>query len=160
MIGTLPALFELFLHGQGHTPGKQTKVVLNQIKRRLYKHLRLRWTTYQRLVHTARRQAEADAATLAAAAATPPPNHSLLHRRTLPDRQARLNILMLLCSTTPALLWQPDGPWGLSSRFFIRAPVAQGFYLRPCSFGVFGATSWPVPFAFFRPRTLNEMSLP
>ena len=27
MIGTLPALFELFLHGQGHTPGKQTKVV-------------------------------------------------------------------------------------------------------------------------------------
>jgi hypothetical protein len=72
----------------------------------------------------------------------------------------RLNILMLLCSTTPALLWQPDGPLGLSSRFFIRAPAAQGFYLRPCSFGFFGATGWPVPFAFFRPRTLNEMSLP
>ena len=88
MIGTLPAQFELFLHGQGHTPGKQTKAVLNQIKRRLYKHLRLRWTTYQRLVHTARRQAEADAVALAAEAAVPPSNHSLLLRRTLPDRQA------------------------------------------------------------------------
>jgi hypothetical protein len=159
MIGTLPALFELFLHGQGHTPGKQTKIVLNQIKRRLYKHLRKRWTTYQRLVHTARRQAEADAATLAAAAATPLTTPSFTGG---PCRigKLQLNILILLCSTTPALLWQPDGPLGLSSGFFIRASEVQGFYLRICSFGVFGATSWPVPFAFFRPRTLNDMSPP
>jgi hypothetical protein len=84
VIGTLPALFGLFLHGQGHTPGKRTNAALNRIK----KHLRLRWTTYQRLVHTARRQADADAATLAAAAVTLPPNHLLHPRRTLPDRQA------------------------------------------------------------------------
>jgi hypothetical protein len=48
------------------------------------------------------------------------------HRRICQIGRLRLNILMLLCSTTPALLWQPDGPL-----VFLSGPLRPRFLSVP-----------------------------
>ena len=55
MLGAQPALIEVFLEHQGHSPGKQVKAALEKIRQRLFLHIRQRWVAYQRKTHAARR---------------------------------------------------------------------------------------------------------